>query len=161
MFLKDTNFEKKNNIVKLAPVITLAWSPITLDYPELLLVVACVDQTLSLHDENGELHGFEKKCKMEIYSISWFNNGNYFVAGGSHNLVCVYSREGLLLKELCSLSDWIWSIDVDTFNNRLSLGTNDGEIRTYKLDFREPMAVSENKFATRLGLTEVQVVDTN
>jgi len=76
-------------------------------------------------------------------------------------LVCVYSREGLLLKELCSLSDWIWSIDVDTFNNRLSLGTNDGEIRTYKLDFREPMAVSENKFATRLGLTEVQVVDTN
>ena len=54
VFLKDSNFEKKSNIVKLSPVITLGWSPITLDYPDLLLVVACVDQTLSLHTESGE-----------------------------------------------------------------------------------------------------------
>lgn len=159
VYLKDSNFEKKKTIVKLAPVTTISWSPLTLDHPELLLAIGCVDQTISFHDEEGEQFGFERKCKMEIYSISWFSNGNYFMASGSHNLVCVYSREGALLRELATADDWVWGVSVDSLSNRFSFGTNDGEVKTYTIDMKDPRAVSEDKFAVRVGLTEVLISD--
>ena len=159
--IMDSSFEEKKKFVKLAPVTAVAWSPLTMDHPDLLLAVACVDQTLSFHDEEGEQYGFERKCKLEIYSLSWFSSGNYFVASGSNNLVSVYSREGMLLKDLVEANDWVWGISVDSHNNRLAIGTNDGEVRSYALDLKEPQAFSHDKFAVRKGLTEVLITDVN
>lgn len=59
------------------------------------------------------------------------------------------------------MEDWIWGVSVDNTHNRLAFGTNDGEVRSYNIDLKEPQSISVSKFATRVGLTEVLVTDIN
>ena len=43
VMLNDSNMKPKKKIVKLAPVTCISWSPLTMDHPDLLLVIACRD----------------------------------------------------------------------------------------------------------------------
>lgn len=161
IIISDSKLKNKKKFKALAPVTSVSWSPLTVDHPNLILLVATESKHISFHNEAGERYGFERKTVLEIFCISWFASGNYFLAGGSENLVCVFTREGLLLKKLLTLNDWVWGLEVDSQRNRFLAGTNDGEIMSVQIGLDRPRGYSKDKFATRVGLTEVLITDLN
>jgi WD40 repeat protein len=140
-------------------VTCIAWSPLTIDNPESILAVACVDMTISLHNDAGEQFGFERKSQMEIYTMAWFTSGDYLMAGGSGNLVCIYSREGIYLAKIAEVSDWVWGLNIQPKSNRIAVGTNSGEIKVYELSMIDPFSVSHNRYAFRSNLTDLVIQD--
>lgn len=157
--IKDSNFEKKVNLQKLSGVTCLRWSPVTFDQPEMVLVVSCMDQTISFHNEEGALLGFEKKVKCEITAIEWFPNSEYFLAVGSSNFISVFSREGVLLQEIDSGYEWLWTVSMDLRGSLFTVGSNKGEIKVYSVNFPNPQAIYGSRFANRVGFTDVLIRD--
>ena len=159
MAIKDPQFEKKVNVQKLSGISCVKWSPITPEMPELVLVVACIDQTLSFHREDGEIIGFERKVKYEVHGLDWYCTGEYFIAGGSSSLVTIFAREGTVLQEVETGFDWIWSLKFQNTLNAFAIGGNKGQIKMMAFDKLMPIAVSDDKFSTRIGMTEIVIKD--
>lgn len=124
-----------------------------------MLCVACNDQTISFHMEDGQIIGFEKKIKFEISCIDWYSSGEYFIAGGGGGIVNIFSREGALLQEIESGFEWVWSIRFENTANAFAIGGSKGQIKLQAFDKLMPYSASEDKFATRIGMTEVIIKD--
>jgi intraflagellar transport protein 122 len=161
MAVKDAQFEKKVNVQKLSGISCVKWSPTTAELPDLILVVACIDQSISIHREDGEIIGFEKRVKYEVHALDWYCTGEYFIAGGSSPIVTIFAREGTILQEIETGFDWIWSCKFQNTLNAFAIGGNKGQIKVMAFDKLMPIAVSEDKFSTRLGMTEIVIKDLN
>ena len=159
--LNDSQFEKKVNIKKLSGVTCLRWCPTLSESGELLLVVACDDQTISFHKEDGSIIGFERKVKYEVHCIDWFTTGEYFLAGGSSNIITMFSREGAILNEIDTGISWVWSIKFQNTVQAFACGGAQGQLKMMHFDRSMPVTTSENKIAMRIGLTEVVIKDAN
>eukprot|EP00439_Symbiodinium_sp_Y106_P010570 s1071_g1.t1 len=104
---------EKADIVRQAPIWTLAWNPVqTKQDPTDVLVVGCWDQTLSFYKVSGQEYGREHRLEFDPCSIDFFSSGDYFVLGGSGKKVQLWSREGIYLGDLGERDDWIWSCAV-------------------------------------------------
>ena len=159
--IKDAQFEKKVNIQKLSGVTCLRWCPILSEAGDLLFVVACEDQTISFHREEGSLIGFEKKVKCEIHSIDWFMTGEYFIAGGSSSTVYVFSRDGYLLQEIECGMNWVWAVKFENNAQAFGCAGSNGQVKLMAFDRKMPVAVFEDKVALRVGMTELVIRDVN
>lgn len=157
--IKDGQMLPRHTIQKLSGVTALRWSPVNTDMPDLVLVVACVDQTISLHREDGEIIGFERKVKFEVYALDWFCTGEYFLVGGSSGTINVHSREGALLQEIDTGFNWVWSLKFQNTTTAFAVGGNSGQIKMLTLGREMPTSCSDDKYATRLGMTEVVIKD--
>ncbi|CAE7418992.1 ift122, partial [Symbiodinium sp. CCMP2456] len=99
--IRDKFGEEKADIVRQAPIWTLAWNPVqTKQDPTDVLVVGCWDQTLSFYKVSGQEYGREHRLEFDPCSIDFFSSGDYFVLGGSGKKVQLWSREGIYLGDL-------------------------------------------------------------
>eukprot|EP00434_Breviolum_minutum_P028183 symbB.v1.2.024933.t1/scaffold2297.1/size187394/5 len=111
--IRDKFGEEKADVVRQAPIWTLAWNPVqTKQDPTDVLVVGCWDQTLSFYKVSGQEYGREHKLEFDVCSIDFFSSGDYFVLGGSGKKVQLWSRDGIYLGDLGEREDWIWSCAV-------------------------------------------------
>jgi intraflagellar transport protein 122 len=155
----DSQMQQKASVKKLSALTCVRWSPITNEMPDLVIIAACVDQTISLHREDGAIVGFEKKVKFEVHALDWFSTAEYFLAAGSGGVVGVFSREVVLLQEIETGYTWIWSLKFQASANVFACGGNNGQIKMLSFDRALPITYSEDMFASRVGMTEVVIKD--
>lgn len=155
----DSQMQPKASVKKLSGVSCVRWSPITEEMPDLVIIVACIDQTISLHREDGSIVGFEKKVKFEVQAIDWFSTSEYFLAAGSGGIVGVFSRDVVLLQEIETGYNWIWSLKFQSRSNVFAYGGNNGQIKLMTFDRAMPITYSDDMFASRVGMTEVVIKD--
>jgi intraflagellar transport protein 122 len=157
--IRDSQNQPRSNIQKFAPITAVKWSPVTVELPDLVIAVAGNDQTISLHREDGEIIGFEKKLKYEVYCMDWFSTGEFFITGGSSSSICVFSREASLLHEIDTGFNWVWSLKFQSSDQVFACGGNNGQIKMMSFDRAMPASFSDDKFASRVGMTEVVIKD--
>jgi len=75
------------------------------------------------------------------------SNAQFFIVTGTNNEAQMYSRSGSYIFTICTMSTWIWQVDVEE-DGVVALGTDDGGIFTYKINefpveccFRETYAI--------------------
>jgi intraflagellar transport protein 122 len=161
LHILDSQMQPKANVKKLSGLTCVRWSPITEEMPDLVIIAACVDQTISLHREDGAIVGFEKKVKFEVHAIDWFSTAEYFLAAGSGGIIGVFSREVVLLQEIETGYNWIWSLKFQQTANVFACGGNNGQIKLLSFDRAFPITFSEEMYASRVGMTEVVIKDLN
>ncbi|CAE8721379.1 unnamed protein product [Polarella glacialis] len=73
--IRDKFGEEKADVVRTAPIWTLAWNPVqTKTDPTDILVVGCWDQTVSFYKVSGQESGREHKLDFEPCSIDFFSS---------------------------------------------------------------------------------------
>lgn len=155
----DAQMTQKAAVKKLSALTCVRWSPVTAEMPDQVIIAACVDQTISLHREDGAIVGFEKKVKFEVHALDWFSTAEYFLAAGSGGVVGVFSREVVLLQEIETGYNWIWSLKFQSTANVFACGGNNGQIKLLSFDRAMPITFSDEMYASRVGMTEVVIKD--
>ncbi len=75
-----------------------------------VLAVACWDQTLSFYLLSGAAAGKERALDFDPCALSYFDDGEYILLGGSDRKVSLYSREGAFLKSAADTPHWVWTV---------------------------------------------------
>jgi intraflagellar transport protein 122 len=154
--IRDKFGTEKADVVRSAPVWTLAWNPVpTKTDPTDVLVVGCWDQTLSFYKVSGQECAREHRLDFDPCSIDFFSNGDYFVLGGSSKKVQLWSREGVFLGDLGEKDDWIWAVAVRPRQNNLVCGCNDGTVTMYQVVFSTVHGLYQDRYAYRDVMTDV------
>mmetsp|Transcript_104276 Transcript_104276/g.185337 ORF Transcript_104276/g.185337 Transcript_104276/m.185337 type:complete len:1306 (+) Transcript_104276:111-4028(+) len=154
--IRDKFGEEKADVVRQAPIWTLAWNPVqTKTDPTDVLVVGCWDQTLSFYKVSGQEYGREHRLEFDPCSIDFFSSGDYFVLGGSGKKVQLWSREGVMLGDLGEREDWIWSVAVRPRQNNVVIGCNDGSVVMYQVVFSTVHGLYQDRYAYRDVMTDV------
>jgi len=154
--IRDKFGVEKADIVRTAPIWTLAWNPIpTKTDPTDVLVVGCWDQTLSFYKVSGQEYGRDHRLDFDPCSIDFFSNGDYFVLGGSGKKVQLWSREGVFLGDIGERDDWIWSVAVRPRQNNVVVGCNDGTVMMYQVVFSTVHGLYQDRYAYRDVMTDV------
>lgn len=154
--IRDKFGEEKADIVRQAPIWTLAWNPVqTKQDPTDVLVVGCWDQTLSFYKVSGQEYGREHRLEFDVCSIDFFSSGDYFVLGGSGKKVQLWSRDGIYLGDLGEREDWIWSVAVRPRQNNVVIGCNDGSVVMYQVVFSTVHGLYQDRYAYRDVMTDV------
>lgn len=154
--IRDKFGEEKADVVRQAPIWTLAWNPVqTKQDPTDVLVVGCWDQTLSFYKVSGQEYGREHKLEFDVCSIDFFTSGDYFVLGGSGKKVQLWSRDGIYLGDLGEREDWIWSCAVRPRQNNVVIGCNDGSVVMYQVVFSTVHGLYQDRYAYRDVMTDV------
>jgi len=107
--IRDKEGKERYNIVREAPVWSLAWNPSKEQRD--VLAVACWDQTISLYQyEPKTLKPLrQRKVDYDPCVVSFFDNGEYLCAGGSDGKATLWTKNGIKLLGMCEEKDWIWS----------------------------------------------------
>jgi intraflagellar transport protein 122 len=154
--IRDKFGAEKVDVVRSAPVWTLAWNPVqTKTDPTDVLVVGCWDQTLSFYKVSGQEYGREHHLDFDPCSLDFFSNGDYFVLGGSGKKVQLWGREGIYLGDLGEREDWIWSVAVRPKQNNVVVGCNDGTVMMYQVVFSTVHGLYQDRYAYRDVMTDV------
>mmetsp|Transcript_15563 Transcript_15563/g.27636 ORF Transcript_15563/g.27636 Transcript_15563/m.27636 type:complete len:1297 (+) Transcript_15563:197-4087(+) len=154
--IRDKFGEEKADVVRTAPIWTLAWNPVqTKTDPTDILVVGCWDQTVSFYKVSGQESGREHKLDFEPCSIDFFSSGEYFVLAGSNKKVQLWSRDGVMLGDLGEREDWIWSAAVRPRQNNVCIGCNDGSVVMYQVVFSTVHGLYQDRYAYRDNMTDV------
>lgn len=138
-----------------APVWTLSWNPSRDE--DNILAVGCWDQTLSFYHVSGKQLGRDRNLECDPLSVAYFNNGEYLCVGGNDRCVSLWTKEGVKLLNICEENDWCWSVSQRPNKNYVTVGSNDGMIRTYNLDFDMVHGLYKDLFAYRDYMTDVVV----
>ncbi len=93
----------------------------------------------SYHDVSSQLsgqqHGKDKKLDFDPCTVSYFNNGEYLLVGGSDRKVTLMTKEGVKIMEICTRDDWVWAAKARPKQNYVAVAGNDGSVTLYQLIF--------------------------
>eukprot|EP00927_Polykrikos_kofoidii_P071466 TRINITY_DN6772_c0_g1_i1.p1 TRINITY_DN6772_c0_g1~~TRINITY_DN6772_c0_g1_i1.p1 ORF type:complete len:1294 (+),score=238.21 TRINITY_DN6772_c0_g1_i1:115-3996(+) len=154
--IRDKFGTEKADVVRSAPVWTVAWNPVpTKTDPTDVLVVGCWDQTLSFYKVSGQEYVRDHRLEFDPCALDFFSTGDYFVLGGSGQKVQLWSREGIYLGDLGEREDWIWSVSVRPRQNNVVVGCNDGTVMMYQVIFSTVHGLYQDRYAYRDVMTDV------
>jgi hypothetical protein len=84
---------------------------------------------------SGLQHGKDRKLDFDPCSVSYFNNGEYLLVGGSDKKVTLMTKEGVKIMELCGKDDWVWAAKARPKQNYVAVACNDGTVSLHQLIF--------------------------
>jgi intraflagellar transport protein 122 len=84
---------------------------------------------------SGLQHGKDRKLDFDPCTVSYFNNGEYLLVGGSDRKVTLMTKEGVKIMEVCSRDDWVWAAKARPRQNYVAVAANDGTVTLYQLIF--------------------------
>ncbi|GBG34100.1 Intraflagellar transport protein 122-like [Hondaea fermentalgiana] len=154
--IRDQTGQEKVCIERNAPVWTLAWHPARSDQVP-VLAVGCWDSTLSFYQVSGIQLGKDRKLDFDPCTVSYFDNGNYLLVGGSDRRVTLYSRDGIRLTEIAETDDWCWVSKGQPGTAAVAAGSNSGAISLFKLSFAPVNGLYQDRFAYTENMTDVVV----
>eukprot|EP00049_Salpingoeca_infusionum_P018533 m.357671 g.357671 ORF g.357671 m.357671 type:complete len:1216 (-) comp17897_c0_seq1:1469-5116(-) len=140
------------------PIWSIQWNPSKTDKTD-VLAVCDWNQTMSFYLLSGRQVGKDRKLNYDPCSISFFSEGDYFVAGGSNKTAALYTREGVHLQDIGTHEGWIWSCAVRPGQNYVAVGCDDGTVALYQLVFSTVHGLYLDRYAIRRGMTNVVVQD--
>mmetsp|Transcript_24173 Transcript_24173/g.65451 ORF Transcript_24173/g.65451 Transcript_24173/m.65451 type:complete len:1251 (-) Transcript_24173:228-3980(-) len=147
---------EKVRIERHAPIWSLAWNP-SRDEAYDVLAVACWDQTLSFYQLSGRQMGKERDLGYDPCCVSYFSNGEYVVMGGSDRSAALWTKDGVKLVQIGEGKDWVWCCRQRPRNNMVAVGTNDGTIMMFQLQFNTVHGLYQERYAYRDYMTDVIV----
>jgi len=154
--IRDQSGQEKVAIQRNAPVWTLCWNPSPSESVH-ILAVGCWDQTLSFYQLSGLQVGKDKKLDFDPCSVSYFDDGNYLLVGGSDRQVTLYSRDGVKLSVLKDMDDWCWVCKGCPNKPLFVAGSNSGSIAMQQLKLSPVNGLYEDRFAFTEGMTDIVV----
>ena len=89
----------------------------------------------SCHQLSGLQHGKDRKLDFDPCTVSYFNNGEYLLVGGSDRKVTLMTKEGVKIMEICTRDDWVWAAKARPKQNYVAVAGNDGSVTLYQLIF--------------------------
>lgn len=154
--IRDQTGQEKVSIERNAPVWSLAWHPARSDQVP-VLAVGCWDSTLSFYQVSGIQLGKDRKLDFDPCTVSYFDNGDYLLVGGSDRRVTLYSRDGIRLTEIAEGDDWCWASKCQPGSSSVVMGTNSGVISMFKLGFTPVNALYQDRFVYTESMTDVVI----
>ncbi|PFH37462.1 WD domain, G-beta repeat-containing protein [Besnoitia besnoiti] len=156
--VRDTTGAEKWSVALSAPVWTLAWSPdVAGGSSPVFLAVGSFSPELVFYRATGETCFKPQSLACDPLSISFAQNGNFFVVGGSDGSVSIWSHEGVWLGPVSQMQDWVWASAVHPSSSQIVAGSNAGEVDMYKLVFPIVHGLYQERYAHRDRLTEVVI----
>ena len=154
VLLRDSQGNPKGELMRPAPVWCMEWNPARSE-TEAQLLIGCWDETISLWDAEGKQVGVEKSLGFDPCSVSFYNNGEFFVLSGSDKKVSIWTKELVCLGAVVTQKDWIWCVRVRPKVNCVGLGTNDGVMAVHQIGFSIVHGMHEERYAYRELMTNV------
>lgn len=155
--IRTKKLAEKAQIKKKAQIWCLEWTPLTSESTDPLLIVGCWDQTLSIFDSNGKQLVADKLIGFDPLSLSFFNNGEFFIVGGTNKKVSLWTKELNYLGDVCEKSSWVWDAKVKAKQNVVAVVTNDGNIAMHEIKFSVVHGLYQERYVTRHLLTDIIV----
>ena len=118
-------------------------------------------QKLSYFQASGEQVGKDKLLKYDPCTVSYFGRGEFMLMGGSNKAVHLWTADGLELGKICARDGWIWSCKARPNENQVIVGSADGSVAAYKLDFKPVYGIFNDQYAFRQNMTEVIIHNLN
>lgn len=141
-------------ITRSEPIWCLSWSPHQRGLVD-VLAVGCWDQTLSFYQLSGAQDGPDMPLGYDPCSLCFYGGGEYLLIGGSNRKVCVYAKNGVLLKTISKHDDWVWVVRAHPKAQLLCVGTNDGSLSSFETVFATVHGLYQDRYASRYTITEV------
>jgi intraflagellar transport protein 122 len=155
--IRDRNRPEQEKVLieKAAPVWSLQWSPSRAEAQD-VLAVSCWDQAVSFHTLAGPV-GKPRALDFDPCCVSYFENGEYLCVGGSNRAVSLWTKDGVPLAQIASAQSWVWTCKPRPRANYVAVGTDDGTIAMYQLQFERVHALHGQRYASRDNMTDVVV----
>jgi hypothetical protein len=119
--------------------------------------VGCWDQTLSFYDLGGQQHEGDISLGYDPCSISTFSDQDFLLVAGSNRKVSIHTRTGKFLRVVCEMNDWVWAVKSQPGQLAMAVGTNDGTISRWALEFSTVHGLYQDRYAYRGLMSEVIV----
>jgi len=154
--IRDQSGQEKTSIKRNGPVWSLAWNPSRAEQVQ-TLAVGCWDGTLSFYQVNGAQMGRDRRLNFDPCTVSYFDNGNYLLIGGSNRKLTLYSKEGVMLTDVAETDDWCWVGKGCPKEPFVATGSHSGSVSVFKLNFTPINGLYQDRFAFTEGMTDVIV----
>ncbi|XP_049859178.1 intraflagellar transport protein 122 homolog [Schistocerca gregaria] len=157
--IRNKNGEEKGRIERpggaQTPIWALAWNPAKEDNFD-VLCIADWGQGLSFYTMGGKLVGKERNIAFDPLCVSYFNNGEYLLLGGSNKTCTLMTKDGIRLGTVGEeQSSWVWCCAARPDSNYVALGCQDGTIAYYQLIFSTVHGLYRERYAFRENMTDV------
>ncbi|KAF8288920.1 putative intraflagellar transport protein 122 [Trypanosoma cruzi] len=154
VLLFSPNSSEKVLVQRNAPVWALAFSPMTEDGLD-VLVVGSWDRRLSFYNTQGKPVSKEKELPCDPCCISFYGNGSYLLVGGSDHKLALYTKDGNLLVNVIEANDWVWSAQQRPSSPQICCGTNDGCISVIELTLTTVHSIYHDQYVYRDKMTDI------
>ncbi|RNF17244.1 intraflagellar transport 122-like protein [Trypanosoma conorhini] len=143
-------------IKRTAPVWTLAFSPITENGLD-VLVVGSWDRRLSFYNTQGNSISKEKELPCDPCCISFYGKGSFLLVSGSDHKVTLYTKDGNMLVNVVNANDWIWSVHQRPGSPQVCCGTNDGNLSAIEIAVPTVHSIYHDQYVYRDKMTDIVV----
>ncbi|KAJ1630940.1 hypothetical protein T492DRAFT_870790, partial [Pavlovales sp. CCMP2436] len=147
---------EKVRIERSSPVWSLMWNPSRAEQAD-VLAVACWDQSVSFHQLSGKQVGKDRELGYDPCCVSYFANGEYVVVGGASRGASLWTKDGVKLTQICARDSWVWTCKPRPKANFVAVGSQDGTIAMYQLQFHTVHGLYQERYAYRDNMTDVIV----
>lgn len=154
--IRNRHADELVKIERKEPIWSLAWSP-AVDSEK--LTVVDWDQNLAQYQANGEQILKDKGLTSDPNCVDMLPSGDLFVIGGSDGKVTLWTNENVKIGNVCDRGSWIWSCKVKPKSNVVAVGTNEGTLSLYQINFSTVHGLYQDIYAFRENMTDVVVQD--
>ena len=121
-----------------------------------MLAVGCWDQTLSFFDPSAKQIKFEK-LDFDPCVITPYQNGEYWIVGGSNKELFLYSKEGIRLCSLGKGEDWMFACAPRPQSSQVAYPAGKGRVVLTEPSFGTVHALYQDMYVCREAMTNVLV----
>jgi intraflagellar transport protein 122 len=141
-----------------SPIWSLNWC-ISQELDCNILAVADWSQRLSFFQATGKQIGKDKLLDYDPCSINYFGAGEYIILGGSDKEVTLWTGEGIKIGSVCKTDGWVWSCRAKPNQPYIAVGSADGMVSVYQIQFNPVQTMYREKYAFRQNMTDIIIQD--
>jgi intraflagellar transport protein 122 len=142
--------------VGISPVWSLSW---TVLQDTDVLTTSNWDKKISFFNLDGKQVGRDREVDFNACTLRHTPTGEFFLMGGSDRKLSLWTAEGVKLNSICEAKGWVWSSQMRSKQNQIAVGTHDGTISIYQINFHTIHGLYQDKYAFRQNMTEVMIQD--